>query len=481
MNHVRYEPGADLRKLLESPAAKTTMLTAWFDANTKHEAARNLTYCDFPKNWTWVASDRLWRKRACRDKIGRMYYVHPTAGELYYLCMLLMIVKGATNYADIRTFNGRVYNTYREACEARGLLESDNEWNLLFDEAIVSASSHQLRQLFVTVVLHYSVSDVRGLFDKYWLYLVDDIRRRIVDSLENPSYVVPNEQLMNLLIQKLTNLFGDSGGNINDYGLPNLTSQDYGMTNNRLINDELDPEPLMLSIHASSLTSQLNSDQKNVFDTITACALGNSPGFFFVCGHGGTGKTFLWNAIVARLRSEKIVLAVASSGVASLLLPKGRTAHSRFKIPFDITESAISNVKRGTMLAELIQATSLIIWDEAPMTHRRCFEALDRTMRDVLSENKPSRALLPFGGKPVVLGGDFRQILPVVRKGSRSAVVGASITNSNMWQHVTLLKLHTNMRLRNPALQGNQREELENFSKWVLSIGDGTAPAKKKR
>jgi hypothetical protein len=48
MNHVRYEPGADLRAILASPAAKSTMLTAWFDANTKHEYARNLTYCDFP-------------------------------------------------------------------------------------------------------------------------------------------------------------------------------------------------------------------------------------------------------------------------------------------------------------------------------------------------------------------------------------------------------------------------------------------------
>jgi DNA replication protein DnaC len=87
--------------------------------------------------------------------------------------------------------------------------------------------------------------------------------------------------------------------------LPKLTSREYAMTNNRLINDELDPEPLMLSMHASSLISQLNSGKKSVFDTITACALSNSPAFFFVCGHGGTGKTFLWNAIVARLHSEK--------------------------------------------------------------------------------------------------------------------------------------------------------------------------------
>ena len=105
MNHVRYEPGADLRALLSSPTAKSTMLTAWFDANEKHDDARQLTYCDFPKKWTWDASDRCWRKRTPCKKIGRMYYVHPTTGELYYLRMLLMIVKGATNYAGVRTFN----------------------------------------------------------------------------------------------------------------------------------------------------------------------------------------------------------------------------------------------------------------------------------------------------------------------------------------------------------------------------------------
>jgi hypothetical protein len=284
------------------------------------------------------------------------------------------------------------------------------------------------------------------LFDKYWLYFTDDIQKRLRNALANPNYVVPHEQMMNLLVQKLTDLFANSGGNINNYNLPKLDGQDYSMTDNRLINDELNPEPLMLSMHASSLVSQLNIDQKKVFDVVTERVLSGSAGFFFVCGHGGTGKMFLWNAITARLRSEKkIVLAVASSGVASLLLPRGRTVHSRFKIPFDITETATCSVKRGTMLAELLQVAALIIWDEAPMTHRRCFEALDRTMRDILSKHNPANAMLPFGGKPVVLGGDFRQILPVVRKGSQSAVVGASITNSKLWQHVVLLKLHINM------------------------------------
>jgi chromosomal replication initiation ATPase DnaA len=73
--------------------------------------------------------------------------------------------------------------------------------------------------------------------------------------------------------------------------------------------------------------------------------------FFFVSGHGGIGKTFLWNTIVSYLIAQKrIVLTVASSGVASLLLPSGRTAHSRFQIPIDIDELSICDIKRGTKL-----------------------------------------------------------------------------------------------------------------------------------
>ncbi|SGY57472.1 BQ5605_C006g04276 [Microbotryum silenes-dioicae] len=69
-------------------------------------------------------------------------------------------------------------------------------------------------------------------------------------------------------------------------------------------------------------------------------------------------------------------LAVASSGIAALLLPKGRTAHSRFKIPIDIFDDSTCNVPKQEQLAEL--------WDEAPMQHRRCFQLVDRMLQDVL-------------------------------------------------------------------------------------------------
>ena len=118
------------------------------------------------------------------------------------------------------------------------------------------------------------------------------------------------------------------------------------------------------------------------------------------------------------IRSKgKIALAVASSRIAALLLPGGRTAHSRFHIPINVNDDSTCDIKQRTQAAELLSKTSIILWDEAPMAHRNCFEAVDRTLRDILQIEDPQNAEKPFGGKVVVLGGDFRQILPVVRKG----------------------------------------------------------------
>jgi hypothetical protein len=250
---VQYEPRAELQALLLSRAAKKTMLTEWFETNLKHSDACRLTYCDFPKEWSWDVSIRCWRRRRLSStKIGRMYYVHPTAGELYYLRMLLMFVSGAMSFVDMRTFQNTVYKTFREACEARGFLEGDNEWNLLFDEAILSASAFQLRQMFITIVVHCPVCNVRDLFDKYWIYFTDDIHHGLREALGNPHYTAPHEQLLTLLLRKLADTFANSGANIADYDLPILSSCCDIVFGNRLINDELSPKPLLLCDHAAA-------------------------------------------------------------------------------------------------------------------------------------------------------------------------------------------------------------------------------------
>lgn len=82
----------------------------------------------------------------------------------------------------------------------------------------------------------------------------------------------------------------------------------------------------------------------------------------FIHDHGGTGKTFLWNTIISKIRSQsKIVFPVATSGIAALLLPNSRTDHSRFYIPLDITAESTCEIKQGSNLAELLKKISLII------------------------------------------------------------------------------------------------------------------------
>jgi hypothetical protein len=80
---------------------------------------------------------------------------------------------------------------------------------------------------------------------------------------------------------------------------------------------------------------------------------------------------------------------------------------------------------------------------------------------------------MPFGGMTVVLGGDFRQILPVVAKGRREHIVNASIRHSYLWKHFTIYKLKQNMHLSCISNDIEEKKRLQDFAEWILNIGDG--------
>ncbi|GMF19156.1 unnamed protein product [Phytophthora lilii] len=108
-------------------------------------------------------------------------------------------------------------------------------------------------------------------------------------------------------------------------------------------------------------------------------------GLSFVDGPGGTGKSFLLEAILASIRrTGRIALAVAGSGIAAQLLPGGRTAHSTFRLPLDPDETITCNFGVRSSEAALLKRTSLIVWDDAPMTHRYQYEAVDHPTRHAL-------------------------------------------------------------------------------------------------
>nr|VDD13456.1 unnamed protein product [Brassica oleracea] len=181
----------------------------------------------------------------------------------------------------------------------------------------------------------------------------------------------------------------------------------------------------------------LNVEQRAIYESVLDSVDKKKGKIFFVYGAGGKGKIFLYQTIISRLRSRKqIVLPVASSGIAALLLPNGRTAHSRFNIPLKLDDDKLCNIK----------------------------PALDKTFKDIMSMKNPPAKNQPFGGKTVMLGGDFRQILPVIPQGSRADTVLASISHSYLWNCCHKFSLKTNMRV-------NQDEK--EFSEWLLKVGDG--------
>ena len=84
----------------------------------------------------------------------------------------------------------------------------------------------------------------------------------------------------------------------------------------------------------------------------------------------------------------------------------------------------------------------LIVLDEAPMLHRYQLEALHRTLQDIMDNDKP------FGGKILILSGDFRQTLAVLTNANSAAVVDAALNRSHLWKHFKIMQLTENMRIR---------------------------------
>ncbi|XP_061346787.1 uncharacterized protein LOC133292402 [Gastrolobium bilobum] len=385
-----------------------------------------------------------------------------------------MDAKGCTSYEDLRTINGVMFPTFKDACYSLGLLDDDNEYIDAIKEASSWQSASYLRRLFALLLFGNSMNRPENVWGKCWQFLSDDVLYRHRTTVGHPDANLTEEQIKNTTLAEIDKVIQSNGKCLSDYpSMPCITGASLLDMHNCLVLDELLYDRLFLVEEHKRLMSSLTDEQKVVYDKIISAVSVGTGGFFFLYGFGGTGKTFIWNTLSASIRSKgEIVLNVASSGIASLLLPGGRTTHSRFRIPIQITEDSTCNIRQDSNIAELLAKTKLIIWDEAPMVHRFCFEALDKTLRDVLRFSDSSCVDKPFGGKVVVLRGDFRKILPVVPHGSRQDIVHATINSSCLWSHCHLLTLTKNMWLSSGSDIHNLME-IKEFSDWLLKVGDG--------
>lgn len=459
---IVFNPDAQLDVIAEQAQRKVTTLMGFFTANRDNiPGARHYTYQEFPQHFVWK-DRKAWAPRKKGFAYGRMYFVPPIAGEKFYLRMLLTVAKGPTSFADLRMVEGNELPTFKDACLARGLLEDDDEWIRCLREGATFQTGHGLRNLFATILLHCNPTHPHLLWHEFKSHLCDDLRHRM-EFLNYPPAQIVEENIYDYGLHLLELTLLKSGKRLADFRPMPLPVHDWeAHPENRLIMEELNYNRNQELANATTRAAQFNPKQAAAYEAIIASALGQDKHLFFLHGPAGTGKTFVYNTICARLRGEgKIVLCVASSGIASQLLIGGRTAHSRFKIPLDIHEDSTCSITVTSQLGALLRETSLIIWDEVPMQHRFCAEAVDRTMRDVCNVHDK-----PFGGVTVVFGGDFQQILPVVPHGSCEDVVGASLSRSRLWQRIQVLHLRTNMRL-------DENPENREFANWLLDIGSG--------
>ncbi|XP_076953571.1 uncharacterized protein LOC143627683 [Bidens hawaiensis] len=277
-----------------------------------------------------------------------------------------------------RPQRGRIVSTNpaegeRAALEI-GLIENDDSLSRCLTEASLFQFPKALRGLFATILVFCKPGDVRKLWNDHFDSMSEDYRLHHDVNLQ--------------------------------YALHREVQEEY-----RIV---VEPEHL-------SARDSLNCDQKIVYNEIMMHVDNDRPGLFFIDGPGGTGKTFVYKALLAQVRSRGLIaLATASSGAAANNMPGGRTTHSRFKIPINLNNNSMCKIKHQSGTAELIRSAKLIIWDEASMAKRQAIEAFDRKLQDIIGFR------LPFGGKIMVMGGDFRQVLPIIKRGTRAQIVDSS-------------------------------------------------------
>jgi len=131
-----------------------------------------------------------------------------------------------------------------------------------------------------------------------------------------------------------------------------------------------------------------NLDQAAAFDAVLESVTNNQGYLFFIHAAGGCGKTFLCNTIAAEVRRRgQVALCVVSSGIAALLLDRGRTSHSHFKIPLSIHEDSVAGLKCNSYMFPVLQKTKVIIWDKVPIQHKYDIDAVDQCLRDLPEVN----------------------------------------------------------------------------------------------
>ncbi len=439
---IIFEEGNEEEALLAARTGRTK-LESWFLLNINDASAREYLYTDIPLHYVYVRNNWQKRQRGENKIVARMYTVSVKDEERFYLRLLLLHVPGATSFESLRTVNGAVCESFKAAASARGLLASDEEWDRCLTDAGTYQMPRQLRETFAFICCFCQPAVPIKLWEDHVVNLTLDYMR------SDPDDIATNKAL-----HDVNTILKQHGLSCAAIGLPTPTGNAPEL---RVFDQDEEAR------EGEERVAMLNENQLNVFGKIVG-AIEDADiehRYFYLDGPGGSGKTFLYTTLMAFIRGRgQVVLPFATTGIAATLLKGGRTVHSGFKLPVPLLDTSVSSMRMTSPEAEVLRQSSLIIIDEITMLPKNGLRCIEKLLREVMANEKP------FGGKVFVVGGDFRQTLPVVARGTRTDIVESCIKSSRLWNHFTQLTLTTNMR----------SEGQDDHNNWLLQVGSGNLP-----
>jgi hypothetical protein len=446
---VVFDPTVDEDMLLAQLEGVVSMLMGWFHLNAVDNFARTLCYHEAPEWYTW--SKGQWHRR-CNKKmaVGRMFGVAPHNIELHSLRRLLSVVKGATSFADLATVvralscfdadltaaqDGHIHSTFRSALFARGLAHDDAHLIATMMEIVATAISvDSIRRHFATLLVHCAPQDAQALFHQFASDLCDGESSDAAVVLEALGAI---EVYMLAMGRSL--MHADYGFQM-DAVISQQDNSEVRRVRRRLLPSAEAMESSM--VERDRLVALLTAEQSVAFSMIMA-AVGspNESNVFAVLSSAGCGKTVFANAIAATVRARgRVAICVAASALAAMLLLGGSTAHSKFHIPIPANDGTMCCFSSDDRY--LLRNADVILYDECSMVHHDVADTVERSIRDLLQDPRP------FGGQVVILMGDFKQLLPVVRYGRGQE---HTLQRCLWWRGVTFVKFTLNWRaIRNP-------------------------------